>query len=330
MHFASPFFFLLFFPLIFFGIYFFRMTETGQSMRYSSGMLLTEVPNTLRLRLWKLSPWLRFIGLALLIIALARPQTGYTSYQSESEGIDIMIAIDTSGSMKALDFKVDNEPVNRLSVIKSVVSDFIDKRPFDRLGLIVFGDDAYTQSPLSLDHNLLHQFLNALTIGMAGENTAIGNAIARGVIRLKDLTGTSKILILLTDGTNTAGQIKPEKGAELAKEYGVKVYTIGVGTAGQVPIPVTTPFGTSYIYRQFPLDEKGLKKIAQQTGGRYFRATDLESLKTIYNEIDELEKSTVKVKEYHNNTDHFYPFLALATLLIVSEILLTSVYLKRL
>ncbi len=329
MSFANPLFLLLFLPLSAYAVYYARFSEPKDTLLFSSGMLVSELPQTFKTRLRRISPWLRLLGLAFLIIALARPQTGYSTFLNESEGVDIVIAIDTSGSMKALDFKVDNEPVNRLSVIKSVVKEFIGKRPFDRIGLVVFGNDAYTQSPLTLDHNLLQQFLASLSIGMAGENTAIGNAIARSVKRLKDLKGTSKIIILLTDGENTAGQIKPKQAAKLAREFGIKVYTIGVGTAGQVPVPVQTPFGTSYIYRQFPLDEKGLTAIAETTGGRYYRATDVKSLETIYNEIDTLEKSIVKVKEYHNNTDHFHPFLSVSVLLILSEILLTSLYLKR-
>ena len=234
---------------------------------------------------------LRCLAIALLVTALARPQEGRKSTEILSAGVDILLAIDTSGSMRAMDFEKNNQPVDRLSVVKDVVSEFIDSREFDRMGMVVFGNEAFTQCPLTLDHDILHSFLNKLQIGVAGDSTAIGSAIGISVKRLKDLVSKSKVIILLTDGRNNAGNITPYQAAEIAKTYGIKIYTVGVGTKGDAPFPMNAPFGQRMLMQRVAIDEVSLKKIAEQTGGRYFRATDSDSLKQIYAQIDSLWKN---------------------------------------
>ncbi|EKD42546.1 MAG: hypothetical protein ACD_73C00111G0004 [uncultured bacterium] len=260
--------------------------------------------------------WMRVLALALIIIALARPQSGYKFTESISEGIDIMLAIDTSGSMKALDFQMKGDESNRLDVIKNVVSNFIAKRKYDRTGIVVFGEEAFTQCPLTMDTEILSQLVKRLKIGMAGDGTAIGNGLALAVKRLRNQKAKSRVVILLTDGRNNSGDLSPEVASELAKQLGIKVYAVGVGSQGPVPYPEETPFGIRKIYAQLDLDEDTLKAVANTTGGRYFRATDTEELATIYNEIDALEKTKVDVKEYKEVNEKF-PFLILVALLLL-------------
>jgi Ca-activated chloride channel homolog len=272
---------------------------------------------------------LRCLAIALLVTALARPQEGRKSTEILSAGVDILLAIDTSGSMRAVDFEKNNQPVDRLTVVKDVVSEFIKSREFDRMGMVVFGNEAFTQCPLTLDHNILHSFLNKLEIGVAGDSTAIGSAIGISVKRLKDLASKSKVIILLTDGRNNAGNITPFQAAEIAKTFGIKIYTVGVGTKGQAPFPMNTPFGQKMLMQRVAIDEDALKKIAEQTGGRYFRATDSDSLKQIYAQIDSLEKSEVKWIDHSEYRELFPLFLIPALLLLLTEIVLAQTRLRR-
>ena len=272
---------------------------------------------------------LRCLAIALLVTALARPQEGRKSTEILSAGVDILLAIDTSGSMRAMDFEKNNQPVDRLTVVKDVVSEFIDSREFDRMGMVVFGNEAFTQCPLTLDHDILHSFLNKLQIGVAGDSTAIGSAIGISVKRLKDLESKSKVIILLTDGRNNSGNITPFQAAEIAKTYGIKIYTVGVGTQGQAPFPMSTPFGQKMLMQRVAIDEDSLKKIAEQTGGRYFRATDSDSLKQIYAQIDSLEKSEVKWIDHSEYRELFPLFLIPALLLVLTEMVLTQTRLRR-
>ena len=272
---------------------------------------------------------LRCLAIALLVMALARPQEGRKSTEILSAGVDILLAIDTSGSMRALDFEKNNQPVDRLTAVKDVVSEFIDSREFDRMGMVVFGNEAFTQCPLTLDHDILHSFLNKLQIGVAGDSTAIGLAIGISVKRLKDLESKSKVIILLTDGRNNVRNITPSQAAEIAKTYGIKIYTVGVGTTGQAPFPINTPFGQKMLMQKVAIDEDSLKKIAEQTGGRYFRATDSDSLKQIYAQIDSLEKSEVKWIDHSEYRELFPLFLIPALLLLLIEIVLTRTRLRR-
>jgi len=272
---------------------------------------------------------LRSLALLLLVGALARPQLGNKSTEILSEGVDIMLAIDTSGTMEALDFIADGKRVTRLEAVKRVVKDFVGGRESDRVGMVVFGTHAFLQCPPTLDHGVLLSFLDKAEVGMAGEYTAIGSAIALGVSRLKDLPGKDKVIVLLTDGINNRGKVSPETAAKLAKTLGVKVYTIGVGSKGKAPFRVSTILGDRLRYERVPLDEGTLRLVAKETGAEYFRATDTEALEMIYGQIDKMEKTKARVKEY---TEFFelYTWLVIPALALVSlELLLKNSVLRQ-
>ncbi|MFQ5482151.1 MAG: VWA domain-containing protein [Nitrospinaceae bacterium] len=272
---------------------------------------------------------LRTLVVILLVTALARPQEGRKSTEILSAGVDIILAIDTSGSMRANDFDQNGLPIDRLTAVKGVVAKFIDSREFDRMGMVVFGGEAFTQCPLTLDHGILHGFLNKLTIGVAGDATAIGSAIGIAVKRLKELESKSKVIILLTDGRNNAGLISPEQAAEVALAHGIKIYTVGMGTEGQTQFYVDTPLGPQTVLRNVDLDVDTLEKIAAITGGRFFRAKDADSLKNIYKTIDSLEKSEVRWID-HSEFKELFPFFLLAAMVLLGvESLLNHVWLVR-
>lgn len=272
--------------------------------------------------------FLRALCLTLLIVGAARPQFYNVSREVKTPGVDIMLCIDTSGSMQAMDFKIDDEPVTRLTAVKKVVSDFIKKRESDRLGLVVFGKEAFTQAPLTMDKGLLLKLVKAMKIGMAGDSTAIGDAIAIGGKRLKDIKARARIMILLTDGRHNAGALTPVQAAEAVHAFGVKIYSIGVGGTGPAPFIIDTPFGRRVIHQQVDLDEKTLKKVAEITKGRYFRATDSKSLQEIYDLIDREEKTEVKVKEFFHFHE-LYPYpLAAALILLLLEVFLSATVLR--
>ena len=273
---------------------------------------------------------LRFIAITLFIIAFARPQEGHKRTEILSQGVDIVLAIDTSGSMQALDFKKNETQVTRLSVVKDVVAEFVKNRETDRIGMVVFGANAFTQCPLTLDQNILLSFLNKLKIGMAGDATAIGSAIGISARRLKDLKSKSKVIILLTDGRNNSGAISPLQAAEIAKSLGIKVYTIGVGKRGKAPFLVDSIFGKRLIYQNVDIDEEVLNKISKMTDAKYFRATDLKSLKDIYKQIDLLEKSEVKSIDHSEHKELFHYFLIPGLILLVTEIVFSNSFLRRL
>jgi Ca-activated chloride channel family protein len=272
---------------------------------------------------------LRCLAIALFVVALARPQSGNKASEILTEGIDIMLCLDTSGSMQALDFRWKNERQNRLQVVKRVVTDFIKGRKNDRIGMVVFGEEAFTQCPLTLDYGVLLNFLDQVQIGMAGDSTAVGSALGTCVKRLKDLESKSKVVILLTDGRNNAGSLSPETAAEIAKTFHIKTYTIGVGTEGEVPFQVDTIFGKKYVYQRVDLDEDALKKIADITGGTYFRATNTKALEEIYKQIDRLEKTKVKVKEYMEYKELFWWFLLPGLICILLEIILANTRFRK-
>ncbi len=271
---------------------------------------------------------LRAACLVLLVLTAARPQFYNVSREIRSPGVDIIMCIDTSGSMQALDFTLDKTPVDRLTAVKKVVSDFIRKREADRIGLVVFGEAAFTQAPLTLDKGLLLGLVDKMTIGMAGDRTAVGSALAIGGKRLKDLKAKSKILILLTDGRHNAGELTPEQAAEAVRSLGVKIYTIGVGGRGPAPFKVQSLFGSQIVHRQVDLDEATLKKIAAIGGGKYFRATDTAGLAEIYDIIDHAEKTEVKVKEFFHFRELYPYFLIPALILLGLEIILKSTVLR--
>ncbi len=247
---------------------------------------------------------------ASLVAALARPQKGESVFRVTSEGVDIMMVLDLSGSMRAEDFLVNGRRENRLFVVKDAAQHFIEQRSNDRIGLVVFAGRAYTQCPLTLDYPVLLELLDNLQIGQADDGTAIGSALATAVNRLKDSKAASKVIVLLTDGVNNAGKIDPMTAAEIASKFGIKVYTIGAGTKGLAPYPVQDVFGnTVYQPVKIDVDDEGLERIAQKTGGQYFRATDTEGLKKIYSAIDKLEKSKIESLKYTNYEDLFRWFL---------------------
>ncbi|GAB4346236.1 MAG: VWA domain-containing protein [Candidatus Abyssubacteria bacterium] len=260
---------------------------------------------------------LRALAFLLLVIALARPQLGNRNSEILSEGVDIVLAIDTSGTMEALDFIADGKRVTRLEAVKKVVKEFVKGRENDRIGMVVFGTHAFLQCPITLDHGALLSFLDKAEVGMAGEYTAIGSAIALSASRLKDLPAKQKIIILLTDGINNQGKISPETAAEIAESLGIKVYTIGVGTKGKAPFRVNTILGEQLRFEYVPLDEETLRMVAEKTGAEYFRATDTEALEHIYRQIDAMEKTEVKIKEYTEYVE-LYPWLVFPALALVS------------
>ncbi len=264
---------------------------------------------------------LRLLTLALLLLALARPQLGRITTQVRASGIDILLAVDISGSMQALDFTLHDRPANRLQVVKSVVSRFIRERPNDRIGLLAFGGRPYLVCPLTLDHDWLQRRLASLEIGMIEDGTAIGSAIASGVNRLREQRSKSKILILLTDGINNAGKVAPLTAAEAAETLGIRVYTIGAGTNGEAAIPMQDPFGRTIMMRaRMKIDDETLRKVAEKTGAKYFRATDTGSLKKVYAEINKMETTTRTIKHFSRQRDLFAILVAAAALLLCIEV----------
>lgn len=272
---------------------------------------------------------LRCLAVLLIVIAIARPQEGRKSTEILTHGVDIMLALDTSGSMQAMDFEKKDQPVDRLTIVKDVVSEFIEGREFDRMGMVVFGEEAFTQCPLTLDHNILQEFLKRLNIGVAGDSTAIGSAIGIAVKRLKDLESKSKVIILLTDGRNNSGNIPPLQAAEIAKTLGIKIYTVGVGTHGKAPFIVDGLMGQRMVYQNVEMDEAVLREIAAITGGKYYRATDADSLKKIYAQIDQLEKSEVKWIDHSEFKELFPYYLVPGILLLLTELVLAQTRLRR-
>ncbi|WP_316833424.1 VWA domain-containing protein [Pedobacter nutrimenti] len=266
---------------------------------------------------------LRVLALGALIVALARPQSAFSWQDSTTEGIDIVIATDISGSMLSEDLKP-----NRLEAGKNIAIDFIKDRPNDRIGLVVFSGESFTQCPLTIDHDVLINLFKGISNGMIEDGTAIGMGLATAVNRLKDSEAKSKVVILLTDGTNTTGSIPPLTAAEIARQMKVRVYTVGVGTKGYAPYPVKTPFGVQYQQVPVTIDEAMLSKIANITGGQYFRATNNQKLKQIYEQIDKLEKAKIDVTQYHKKTERFLPFALLAGILLLLEFLLKNTVFK--
>jgi len=267
---------------------------------------------------------LRILALACIIIALARPQTKFDETQTEGEGIDIILAIDVSGSMTAQDFTP-----NRMEAAKKVAEEFVDNRPSDRIGVVIFAGESFTQCPLTTDHYVLKTQIANIGNGLLEDGTAIGSGLATSVDRLRNSKSKSKVVILLTDGMNNGGLIDPSTALEIAKTFHVKVYTIGVGTDGYAPTPVSTPLGIIMQNQKVSIDEKLLQNIATQTGGKYFRATDNKSLENIYKEIDKMEKSKVEITTFHHYSEKFYPFIFAALALLFVEIILRYTLFKK-
>lgn len=291
LEFANPkylFLLLLLIPLI--GWYIFKLRKMQANFKLSSSFALDKAPSTPRVYLRHFPFLLRVIAIGLVIIVLARPQSINSTDTSNSEGIDIVMALDISSTMLAQDFSP-----TRLDAAKKVAAEFINDRPNDRIGLVIFGGESFTQCPLTTDHRVLLNLLNEVKFGMIDDGTAIGLGLANSVNRLKDSKSQSRVIILLTDGSNNAGQIPPLTAAELAEAYGIRVYTIGVGSRGTSYANVMTPYGMQRVNVSGEFDERTLTEIAAITKGTYFRATDNTSLKQIYDEIDQMEKTHISV-----------------------------------
>lgn len=322
-HFHTPLAFLLL-PLPF--ILFYLQKKRRSAYKLSTGFALQGVPATWRTRMAAVVPFFWLIGHLLLITALARPQKGRTFREYQTKGIDIVLVLDCSGSMLSEDFK----PKNRFFVAKAVLEEFIRARPHDRLGLVVFAGEAFTQCPLTLDHGILLTLLKRAHVGMMEDGTAIGNAVATAIARLRKSSAKSKVIILTTDGKNNRGEIDPLTAAEIAKTFGIKIYTVGVGIRGYAMMPVEDPLlGKRYVQVRVDIDEDTLKAMAQKTGGQYYRATDPEKLKEIYHTINALEKSTVKVKEYAEWRDHYPPLLFSGMVLVLGVVFVELAILRR-
>lgn len=276
------------------------------AVKYSNADIARQVARETRSRAGRWLAPLNLLALALLIVALARPQLGRSTSTVEASGVDMILALDCSGSMEALDFKLNGKYASRIDIVKSVVSKFIDARPNDRIGLIGFAGAPYLVSPLTLDHDWLDQNMDRIQVGTVEDGTAIGSALAASVNRLRDQPGKSRIVVLLTDGQNNMGKVLPETAAQAAKALGVKVYTIGAGVRGEAPVPVTDAFGNRRLaMAKVDVDEDTLKAIADETGGKFFRATDTESLKAIYGEIDRMEKTKHQLKKFEQRSELF-------------------------
>lgn len=313
---------LLIIPLIVW--YVLRLSKTQASFKLASTSAFNGMKPDFRVYMRHLPFALRVISLALIIIILARPQSVHSWEESESQGIDIVLALDVSGSMLAQDLQPD-----RLQAAKKVAAEFITDRPNDNIGLVIFSGESFTQCPLTTDHKILLNLLNEIEFGVIEDGTAIGLGLATSVNRLKDSGSQSRVVILLTDGTNNSGQIAPLTAADLARSYGIRVYTVGVGTKGMAPTPVNTPFGVRMQNMAVDIDEKTLTEIAAMTGGQYFRAQDTEGLRQVYDEIDEMEKYLISVQNVTRRKELFLPFALMALGLVLLELLLRRTWLRN-
>jgi len=316
--------FLLLIPAIVYW-YWKKQNKVTPDFHFSSLQIFSRAPKTLKEKLANIPAWLRIISLAFFIIAAARPQSFSSGENIYTEGIDIAMVLDISGSMLAEDFKP-----NRVDAAKKVIDDFIAGRTNDKIGLVVFSGESFTQCPLTIDYSVLRNLLKEIHTGMIQDGTAIGNAIANGVNRLKDSKAKSKVMILLTDGVNNAGEIDPLTAAQIAQKFGIRIYTVGVGTIGEAPYPFQTPFGIRYQMVPVEIDENIMKQISSITGGKYFRATDNRKLVQIYEEIDRLERTRVEVTSYRNAKELFYSWAFVGLFLLLADVGLSRTYLRRL
>ncbi len=316
--------FLLVIPVLI-AWYIWKGRKKQAAITYSSLKVVEKIKPTLRERLVHLPFALRMLAILFLIIALARPQNFSAGQSVNTEGIDIAMVLDISGSMLAEDFKP-----NRLDAAKNVIDNFVSARTTDRIGLVIFSREAFTQCPLTIDYSVLRNLLGDIKTGMIEDGTAIGNGIANGLNRLKDSDAESRVIILLTDGVNNAGEVDPISAAEIASTFGIRIYTIGVGTRGEAPYPVQTPFGTRYQMVPVEIDEVILKKIADLTGGEYFRATNNKALEEIYNKIDKMEKTKIEITSFRNAKELFAGWLGFGFAFLLLELFTSKTILRKL
>ena len=307
------------------AFYLLKQQKTTASLRMPGLQQFAETTKTYRHFLRHAFFAFRTLSITLLIIVLARPQSTSKFQNVTTEGIDIVLTLDISGSMLARDFRPD-----RLEASKNVAIEFISGRPYDRMGLVVFSGESFTQCPLTTDHAVLINLLREIQSGMIEDGTAIGMGLATAVNRIKDSQAKSKVIILLTDGVNNRGEIAPATAAGIAKTFGIRVYTIGVGTQGMAPYPVNTPFGVQFQDMPVEIDEAILKEISETTGGKYFRATDNNKLVQVYNEIDKLEKSKIDVKQFSRKEEKFFIPALIAFCLLALEILVRNTLFRNL
>ena len=321
---------LLFIFLIPVVIFILLNRKTDPTFAFSSRELVDGLKQTMRARLARLPLYLRAMALVFLILAFARPQSVLEGTKTISEGVDIVLALDTSTSMLAEDFTLRGARVNRFDVVREVVKEFIQKRKDDRIGMVAFAARAYTVCPLTSDYQWLNENIDRVSVAMIEDGTAIGSAIASSAGRLRTSKTKSKIVILLTDGVNNAGSISPVMAAEAARALGIKIYTICVGRKGLSPYPFRDPYGRK-VYQNIPIeiDEDVLKRIANITGGKYYLASDSETLRKIYDDINKLEKSTIEHFGYREYSELFYYFLIPGLILILLEILLANTIFMR-
>lgn len=311
-----------------------RRQGRAVGLRFSSLGLLRGLRPSSSIVLRRVVQSLRLLCVALLLAAMARPQTGRVLTEVQTEGVDIILVLDTSGSMKALDLDTQRalrQRRDRLEVAKAVVENFVGKRPNDQVGLVVFGEEAFTQCPLTLDHNVLLTLVDRVEIGMAGaDRTAIGSAIGIAVKRLRQSQAESKVIVLLTDGRSNAGTVSPQKAAEIAATFDIKIYTVGAATRGKAPFLVDSVFGQRVLHQDAEIDEETLKAIAEQTGGTYFRAEDGAALLAVYDEIDQLEKTEITTSSFVEYEERFVAFVAPAMLLLLLEVILLGTRFRKL
>lgn len=327
IEFAYPEFFwwLLLIPFMIFW-YMKKQRNRQAVMAVSSVQGLRGLPVSWKVRFRPLLLALRILAFAALVVALARPQTSNTSENIDSEGIDIVLSLDISGSMLAQDLQP-----NRIEAAKKVAQDFVDRRISDRIGLVIFSGESFTQCPITTDHAVLKSQIAQVKSGMLQDGTAIGMGLATAVDRLRSSKAKSKVIILLTDGVNNTGLVDPLTALEIAKAFKIRVYTIGLGTIGKAPFPMTAPDGSVQMQMMdVQIDEALMKKIASETGGIYYRATDNSSLQDIYNNIDKLEKTKVEITSYKRYAEHFFPFAILALVSLLLEMLLRYTVFKSL
>ncbi|MPQ46417.1 VWA domain-containing protein [Marinifilum sp. N1E240] len=325
MEFANPeyfYFLLLLIPFILW--YILKDKNAHASIQVSTVKSFNAAPKTYKYYLRHALIVFRVLAIAFLITALARPQSSNKFENTTTEGIDIVMSLDISSSMLARDFEPD-----RLEAAKDVATQFITGRPEDKIGLVIFSGESFTQCPLTTDHAVLINLFQDIQSGMIEDGTAIGLGLANAVNRLKDSQAKSKVVILLTDGVNNQGDIAPVTAAELASTFGIRVYTVGIGTMGEAPYPVQTAFGISMRNMPVKIDEDVLREIAEMTGGQYFRATDNNKLKAIYAEIDKLEKSKIEVRQYSTKSEEFLLFALFGAFLLLLEIALRNSILRN-
>lgn len=304
--------------------YFFRRKRESAELQVSTIQGFEKNRRSFRLVAMESLYFIRLLAIAIFIVALARPQTSLSRQDISVEGIDLVFALDISSSMLARDFRPD-----RLGAAKDVAIEFVDARPSDRMGLVVFSGESFTQCPLTTDHSVVKNLFRDVKSGMIEDGTALGDGLATAVNRLRESKAVSKVIILLTDGVNNSGSLDPRSAAEIAKLYGIRIYTIGIGTLGMAPYPVQTPFGIQIQMVPVEIDEPLLKEIAQMTNGKYFRATNNDKLRAIYKEIDQLEKSKIDVTEFRRKNEQFLPLLYLGFILLAFELALRYFFVKN-